>query len=399
MKRIHLCIISDQPLPNLIPILQDKPDYVALIVSKEKSQEAINFKETLRYCGYDTDAVFIYQGIPDSGLEYLQLKALEIIDTQSAVTPNARFIYNATGGNKIMALAFASQFMEASHEVFYADTAHGRLETLYPTGTNTRIMEQVLDVNIYLKAYGETVRKVGSASEPWVLTVQNRRSLTYWIATNIQHLESAVGCLNSAVGSALSGNGNGIDHPLQDLPFYPKHQYLEYLKKLGENKLIQWDAQRASQVCFDSIEGASYVSGGWLEEYAWLVANDLSIHSVAANIEITDDIMSKSNIRNELDLVAVHNNRMIIIEVKTSKFGNRQDKDNEIVYKIDALAKKVGGVFCKRILLSAMPVDHTTKGGRDVNVTHRAASHRVDVLDGGHITDLKDSLQKWMSAS
>lgn len=399
MNKIHVCIISKQPLPNLIPILQDKPDYVALIVSNEMVQEAASFRQTLKYCGYDNAAVFSYDGIPDSGLENLQFKALEIFEEQSQRTPDPHFFYNATGGNKIMAFAFASQFMESPHEVFYVDTAHGRLETLYPAATPVKGMEQILDIELYLKAYGETVRKIGSDEERWAGSVQHRKSLTYWTATNIRSLDKAIGCLNSAVSSAIATTGDRISDPLQKLPFVPKFEFLEYLKKLHDQGLIQWSEERSDQVYFHNLEGAFYVSGGWLEEYAWLVAKDLAIHSMGANVVLTDDLKAKSNIRNELDLVAVHNNRMIIVEVKTSRFGKNQQRDNEIVYKIDSLARKFGGLFCKRLLLSAIPLDHRTKKGREVNVSHRAASHDIEVLDGIRIIELKESLRRWMSVS
>jgi hypothetical protein len=44
MKHIHVCLVSDQPIPNLTTVLQFKPNEVILLTTKEKSKETGRLK-------------------------------------------------------------------------------------------------------------------------------------------------------------------------------------------------------------------------------------------------------------------------------------------------------------------------------------------------------------------
>ena len=48
-KHIQLCIITGQPLANLIPIIQFKPEAVAMVISTgmQKNGKAVAFKKFL----------------------------------------------------------------------------------------------------------------------------------------------------------------------------------------------------------------------------------------------------------------------------------------------------------------------------------------------------------------
>lgn len=48
MRRIHVCLVSDQPIPNFTTVLQFKPDTVVLLKTKEMEEKARLFEDVLK---------------------------------------------------------------------------------------------------------------------------------------------------------------------------------------------------------------------------------------------------------------------------------------------------------------------------------------------------------------
>lgn len=398
-KHIQLCIITGQPLANLIPIIQLKPVVVALVISVEmqKNGKADAFKNLLLSIGYSKDSLIEFVNIPDAKYSDIEFKALEIKEVLEERFPEHNIYYNVTGGNKLMALAFFSQMndLNSGATIFYVDTSHNIIEFLIPNDQESIVFEQCLDVKNYLKSYGKTYRSAQSDSVGFDVSVNARKSLTFWIAKNIKELKDAIGCLNRAAKSALDSEGKVLVENLQTLPFYPKREYKELLKRSMENDIFSWSAEEENKIYFNDLAGAKYIGGGWLEEYAWLVAVDLGLHDVKMGVQITDDINPRSNVRNELDLVIVHNNKMLLVEAKTMAFGSNHAKDSNVINQLDSLGKNAGGIFCSRLLLSAKPLDHVTQNNRSVHVEDRAKSQDIDTLTQERILELEQYIKKW----
>ncbi len=93
---------------------------------------------------------------------------------------------------------------------------------------------------------------------------------------------------------------------------------------------------------------------------------------------------------NELDLVLVHNNRMLIIECKTMRFGNNQQKDSDVLYKIDSLGDDLKGLYGELWLVSARePSD---------NMRDRAKDRRINIIAPAELKNFRSRLQQWMKA-
>ena len=45
---IHICTVSDQILPNLIPALMDRPDQVVLLASERMREQAHHLRRVLK---------------------------------------------------------------------------------------------------------------------------------------------------------------------------------------------------------------------------------------------------------------------------------------------------------------------------------------------------------------
>ena len=148
---------------------------------------------------------------------------------------------------------------------------------------------------------------------------------------------------------------------------------------------------------FQNLHAAEYIGGKWLEGYAWLIACKLECHDIRCGLQVTAQKHHKDNIRNELDCIICHHNRLMIIECKTSRFGSTEQKDSDILYKLDSISKSAGGLFGRRLLLSALPLDHITARNRNVKNRSRADSMDITTLDGKAITRLESFLTQWMA--
>jgi hypothetical protein len=130
---IHLCLVSDRPLANLIPLLQYRPDYVALGVSPKMQRQGQDFRQLLISLGAYTNERILSFAIPEQGIESIRDAALNIQIELESRFPGCRIAYNATGGTKLMALAFAEVLRtDGGNPVFYTDTAQNCIEFIYP---------------------------------------------------------------------------------------------------------------------------------------------------------------------------------------------------------------------------------------------------------------------------
>ena len=398
-QNIQLCIITGQPLANLIPIIQLKPNVVALVISHEMQNngKATAFKELLLSIGYTDKNIISYPNFPDATFTDIEFRALEIKEELENKFLDHKIDYNVTGGNKLMALAFFSQMNVANSDnvIFYVDTSHNVIEFLRPQNKNSVSFDQCLDVKTYLKAYGKTYRSALSDNNNWVDATNERKSLTFWIARNVKKLSHVISHLNKAANDALDKDKQLI-HPLQPLNIYQNHYTKELLEKSIDKNIFSLSGDEKNNIIFKNADSVRYIGGGWLEEYAWLVSNELKLHDLKCGVNITDDINHKSDVRNELDLVIVHNNKMLMIEAKTMTFGNYQEKDSNVINKIDSLRNNAGGFFCTALLLSAKPLDHVTKKNKTVHVEDRAKSQKIETLVEDGILELKTYIENWV---
>ena len=102
---IHICIVTGQPLANLIPALQERPDKIVLITTPVMQKEAQNFARTLQTAGFSSGAI-IEKTLDDENYEVILNNVFDIYDQLTEEFPGASLTYNATGGTKQITLAF-----------------------------------------------------------------------------------------------------------------------------------------------------------------------------------------------------------------------------------------------------------------------------------------------------
>lgn len=392
--KIHILIVTGQAMANYLPVLLEKAGLLALLVSDSMQQKAAELSKKIQHTPELTGTQLqLYPGLPDSQLAAIQEYGLKIRMALEEAYPNAQFVYDLTGGSKLMALALASVFQDKQYRQVYLNTDHNQMEVVYPSGENAIALPALVDSKSQLESNGFTWRKAQSASAEWRDSVNTRRDLSFNFATllgrHTDMMQNFIRQLNRA--ASLSQQAQ---QPVQQLNYLPRGLY-PLMVQLTEAGLIDWAEDNDKTLYFCSDDAIRYLNGGWLEEYFYLVAQQTGIADSHTGVEVTNNFDPKADIRNEIDGVCSVNNRLLLVECKTAKLGGNDEKDAQILYKLSAIANQLGGQYCTRLLLAALPVDHTTKDQREVKITKRANADDIQVVAGPDILHLKQYLQHW----
>ena len=382
LMKIHICLISAQLLANFIPVIMDKPELVCIISTKtmEKSGITQRFITMLEY--YEIK-YRIYDNMPSSNMPNIYEYALETSADIQERYPQAKLILNITGGTKLMSFGFA-ELMSTDAQLIYTDTAYNRLEYI---DNKNKIppspLEDVLTIKDYLKAYGANYKQALSEKEDWQIRIQQRKALTKYLGQHAKELESFIGVLNGLVHAAISNNGDLVE-PIQFFYREPNKIAKEALKLCQSNGLLKWDGKKAVE--FLDIEKTRYLSGIWLEEYVYHIAKDEAPKDIQSGVKISWDKSQKTH--NELDLVLTHRNRILIIECKTCKLGDKQQKDSSILYKADSLGSDLKGLFGTLWVVSARQPDSY--------MLDRAKDRTVLLKTPKDLKNLRADFRQWM---
>ena len=380
---VHICLVSQQLLANYIPVLLQKPDAVCIISTAfmEKSGLTKRFETMLAACDIQST---IYKNMPSTNMESIYDYALEVSEKIKQEYPNANLTLNITGGTKLMSQGFV-EVMSNDAKLIYTDTQHNRLEYI---GANNKQpstpLPSLLNIKDYFKAYGANYKNALSDNNTWQETIKQRKGLTKYLGKNAESISNLIGTINYLVNQAISSDGQRLEKPTQYLNNKPRGEWRTALEKMQQNNLITWDGD--TEIRFSDIEAARYLGGIWLEEYVYHLAKDEPVKEVYSGVKISWD--SSKQTHNELDVVLVHNNRMLIIECKTMRFNeDYQQKNSDVLYKIDSLGDDLKGLYGELWLVSARePSD---------NMIDRAKDRRIKIISPSELKNLRQYFQEW----
>ncbi|MHB1573453.1 MAG: Card1-like endonuclease domain-containing protein [Acidithiobacillus sp.] len=381
--RLHLCTVSGQILPNLIPALMERPDRVILLASASMQEAAFHLRRILKE--YEVEAE-IEGNAPDSGLERIYEFAMQVAEKIQAQYPGAEITVNVTGGTKLMSFGLIEYFRSDAQRLIYTDTAHQVIESLPdPRGHHpaTQPMTDVLDVKQYLDAQQFRVTRIRSDQKAWQDSVNTRKSLCKKLGEQAAVLGDFIGILNKAGGQALDNRGENLLQPEQTLPMVPHGPWADMLMEMDTRNLLAWKRGTPS-VTFLDAENTRFLSGRWLEEYVWHILKDNGAFDVRLGVE--GNWLRGKGSKNELDVLATKTNRLLYVECKT--LTHREEKDSDLAYKADSLGNDLRGIFGETWLVTARPPTD--------NLLDRARQSHFKVIGPQELPALKEHVLAWV---
>lgn len=358
----HLCLVSDQPIPNLLPVLQPgtHPEKVVLAVSERMREKAGWLEDEIKA----RQIVVERLDLPDAyALPTLQDTFLAWL----AEHEQEEVALNVTGGTKPMAIAAQEAFRMAGKAVFYVSVETDDLAWLDRQRPTVKLLADV-PLKSFLRVHGMSVLKGESRSRlsPEWETFSQELGLV-----KAAPWERALGKLNFHAMEAEYRDLLDMGRiPAEGCPYWD-----DLMQSLYYNEIIR----DAARLHFKSPEARAFANGGWFEHLVFDALKNMdSVRQPLLNAQVKD---AHGN-RNEWDTVFLSRNRLFIVECKTKRLDGA-GLAAEAIYKLDAL-RKAGGLRTRGILVSFRPVRDEDK--------RRADEAHIDVIDQGGLLRLPELL-------
>ncbi len=335
MSMDMISLVSDQRMQNVIPILQDEAAWnrVFLVLSKDRRthQPHPRFKKSAQdlKAVLETGARVVL--ICEKYVDPYDIGSTDdtVADLIRQLGDKNKVVVNISGGTKPMAIGALRAAQSAGIESLYTNTEDNEIIWLAPDGSvrGEEIKVAGLGVALYIRAYGEEIAsavKVSDLAENRILWAEiigeNHRTLYKQII--VQVVRTITEAYRTAAGLparckvSLSRN----QRPL--------------VQRLAEAGLWTWDKDTEEIIISDPAV-ARFLNGGWVEVY------------VAARVQgsgFFDDVLlniTLKGVEGELDLAAVRNGKLVLIECKSNVQRSEQ------LNKLDAFRRRLGGPFAK----------------------------------------------------
>ena len=373
----HVCLISDQPIPNLLPLLQERPRKALFVVTPEMRNQAARLEKVVRGHGitvsvFHIDSAYDYQAIVD---------VCEKILNEAGET---ELVLNVTGGTKIAALAAfqAFYFSSTSTRIIYCDTEHDRLLQVAPDHSESPLVMDLITVLDYLACYGLPRNSGGKPPA----NAGRRRSHLADLTTFLVQNEGLLSKMNIALASSSS------NRQFANVSLNVLGDRAETLAGLLENCRV---AQRtgSNNLNISSRESLFFCKGGWIEEFVYGAVKDLSVKGIdlAMNVKVRWDGVGRKPTENEFDVLFTHCNRLHLISCKASNPERKTaggTRATEALNELDALADRAGGLFGRAMLVSSRQLSEFDRS--------RADRMNIYLVDGARVLRIKRHLRTWL---
>ena len=372
----HVCLVSHEAAANFLPAVSEevKPKNIVLIETKEMLEQADYLKKAFKRA---IPGVKVFDlKLEDSwDIEKTTKQIYEYFSQNSFATP----ILNATGGHKLMMLGAYQAFYVLNYPVFYFRIDQGDIQLITLDEQQVKINTIKCEPNLehYLLAYGYRIDISNKKEE--LNFDYSRKELCETLIKNYSVYSNGIRAINYM--AMTTKNKQSLTYLLdRSTDKYPA--LIALLEEFEKYKTLKLSADKVE---FSSEANRQFVNGGWLESYVYdAICKIVQGKKIAKNISIVTD----SRVNNEIDVAFVYDNRLYLVECKTS---SDQEKFKDHLYKIDSLAK-IGGTHVKKILISYHKInDETTR--------ERAKVNHIDIIDGENLSRLTEDLKKCLKKS
>ncbi len=374
---IHLILVSDQAVPNITPILDErfKPAEVIMLVSKDKQKQA-GYVEKI----YHSRGIKVKRWELDNpwDIEHIQEQLWQLMDEYK----DKAIALNATGGTKPMSIAAYEIFRAHDKPIFYIHPEKDRLIWLHPGNEPSTDLADKIRLKEFLLVHGadEISLETGVTAEI--------RELTQELIYNIKQYSKAITSLNYLTGIT---SDKQLVSPEIGKDKTGDHQFWRLIELFQQAELLRLEDNR---LYFPDEPARFMVNGGWLEMYAYACCLNLKkqagIQDVARSIEIRRQ-QEKGKVINEIDTAFLHNNRLYMLECKTKVYrGNhaRHDEGAEVLYKLDSLRDVLGGAQARAMLVSVKKMQkHHLDRARELN---------IELCYHEGLKDLEEKIAQWL---
>jgi hypothetical protein len=346
--KIHICLVSAQAAPNLLPVLDTalKPEKVVLLVSGKMQRMAESLVAVCKELGIKVDTVPLADEHSYPAIEQT------LLDVATA-NEGHEILLNLTGGTKLMALVAHSVAVEADWRSFYVDVDTDTVTWLDRESPPQALGEQ-LRLRHYLRAYGFDLPD--TPSRPQASRAQ--RELTQTLVSQIGSLEKPITQLNWLAQQAEDRRqlASAMSQAQQGCP-----NLAALLRHFSDAGVLRVDR---SDIVFPDEAARNFAKGGWLEHHVFdavaRATGPLAIRDKAINLKVCNQ-----GVVNEFDVALMVRNRLFAIECKTARMDKPEaPKANDTLFKFAEICRRVGGLGTRGMLASYRSLREPEKNWR-----------------------------------
>lgn len=356
----QVALWKDNPITIITPLLQPEICCKELILLYPDS---IQPNELSRFLSQ--------RGIKLIHAPYKQQPSLEGLDEYNISA------INLTQGNTGEKARLISWARERDIDCYWVDNLTDTMSFLSPNSNRPIPIADVLKIEDFLSIKGIKVTDIERQPTHYLdwLSIAER-----WV-NGLSRYERGFRSLNYLAKSADPENHTTAPLSLAQQNNSALNRLIDELEECQLLKRVE-DSLR-----FSSAEAKRFCNGIWLEYYAFAQLRSLAktrtdIQDIAMSVKVERG--DKSNpLRNEIDVIALINNRLYLVECKTGMLESSQSQ--LALYRLDSLAE-VFGPLTQGALLSFDSVSPLIK--------RRASEISIQVLDHRNMVQLRSAIDK-----
>jgi hypothetical protein len=359
MKTILVSLISAETIPNVQFIKEMKVDEYLFITTEEMERNGVlDWIKRATNIENNKSHVIIVSPFAYEDIEYKLAKELDETN---------KYIVNLTGGTKVMSLVVNDVFRTMINSEMYYLTGDRTYSKIYPRfKDNSFTLSNKLTLKEYIIARGFEIK---SSSDPVFKLDISEKIFEYYLNSFNRETDAA------PLKMLLEKRNKNID-TISDFP-----ELVGFIERLGFKPTVDNMINKKE---------TKFLTGDWFEEYMYYKI--MAINLIDANQVGTGWNIVKNDVSNEFDILFLMNDRLNVIECKTSIWKDVNEEQNIIadtIYKVDSLKNKFG-LFAKTSIVTLS--DLTSLRLKDH--LKRANEYKIAVLGRDAMLDFESTIKK-----
>jgi hypothetical protein len=374
----HICLVGDDPTANLTPIIDKNIPSDRVVIAHEVHQQlqVEQLKKVIQPRGYSVDTWLLPTTF---NTEKLKLNFMLLFEQEASHSSETWL--NASNGTRYQILTAYEVARAYDIPIYIVEPKYDALCWLSPENKEITPVADKLKLHEFLTVNGCTLKSQQNKNG----ISGNLRAIGKNWLQQADKLQSGLAKLNYL---AQFTHADTFISKEQDNAMLNDESLQCLLNDLETSELIKIDGKT---IQFQNEKARFFANGGWLEEITFSYIRSLSseipeLQDDGHSVEIERTINGKT-IKNELDVIALVNNKLHVIECKTRKFKNGDGSN--MLYKINSLAERLGGLKCKSALVTFYPLNK--------NELARAKELNISIFNVCQISDLKCNLKNWLA--
>jgi hypothetical protein len=384
VKKVLVELVGEQPTPNLIPALENRPDEVIFVVSDRTEPCARNTRAALEMAPALSQARFSMVKVDPYNIS----AASDAVERALEKRPGANFVFNITGGTKPMMVglyrvASSARWRERARMV-YVSTELETEQTIVGDAFEERSLALEIPAVVYLRAHGVTTTgQPVSVPKPW-------GKIAFELAQQIE-TEARERLRNRTINQMLARvhraaegikseqfRGSPIRIPRKSV----RTVGLNLLRHCQEAGVLRGLKLAGGEIEFelDGAQALAFLKGQWLEVFTAETARHTEVfHDVMMHVPIDHPQLG----RREIDVVAMRGVVAVICSCKASRIP-RGTARNLPLDELEARSRALGR-YCGKVFV-------TSRTGYTDTVVKKVAGMGIHVVRPQALTTVGDVL-------